>query len=122
MNAEAELLTEEVDDATARASQELTRAAAPRVGNAALGSLPTEALPSALGFVLDVDLNVSVEVGRAQLPVRRVMELRPGSVIELQRSASDPVEIYANNRCIGRGEIVIVGEQFGVRVTDLRAA
>lgn len=79
-------------------------------------------LAGALGFMLDVDLNVAVEVGRVQLPVRRVMELRPGSVVELQRSASDPVEIYANNRCIGRGEIVVVGEQFGVRVTELRSS
>jgi flagellar motor switch protein FliN len=70
-------------------------------------------------FLLGVKLTISVEVGRVQLPVREVMELGPGAVIELQRSASEPVEIYANGRCIGRGEIVVVGEQFGVRVTEL---
>lgn len=72
-------------------------------------------------FLLGVNLTVSVEVGRIQMPVKSVMELRPGSVVELQRKASDPVEIYANGRCIGRGEIVVVGEQFGVRVLELGA-
>ena len=72
-------------------------------------------------FLLGVKLTVSVEVGRVQMPVRQVMELGPGAVIELQRSASEPVEIFANGRCIGRGEIVVVGEQFGIRVTELGA-
>src|SRR4051794_21407736 len=52
-------------------------------------------------FLLNVQLSVSVEVGRIQMPVRQVMELGPGAVIELQRSASEPVEIHANGRCIG---------------------
>lgn len=77
------------------------------------------ALPHTLELLLDVRINVTVEVGRVQMPVRQVMELAPGAVIELERSASEPVEIHANGRCIGRGEIVVVGEQFGVRVTDL---
>jgi flagellar motor switch protein FliN/FliY len=75
--------------------------------------------PQTLGFLLDVRISVSVEVGRVQMPVRQIMELGPGAVIELQRSASEPVEIHANGKCIGRGEIVVVGEQFGVRITEL---
>jgi flagellar motor switch protein FliN/FliY len=78
-----------------------------------------EPSPFACDFLLDVRLSVSVEVGRVSVPLRQVMELRPGSVLELDRGASEPVEIHANGRCIGRGEIVIVGEQFGVRVTEL---
>jgi flagellar motor switch protein FliN len=78
--------------------------------------------PHTPDFLLDVQLSVSVEVGRIQMPVRQVMELGPGAVIELQRSAAEPVEIHANGRCIGRGEIVVVGEQFGVRITELGPA
>src|SRR5438874_136805 len=63
-------------------------------------------------FLLGVRLTVSVEVGRVQIPIREVMDLGPGSVIELEHSAAEPVEIFANGRCIGRGEIVVVGEQF----------
>jgi flagellar motor switch protein FliN len=70
-------------------------------------------------FLLDVQINLSVEVGRIPLTVREVLSLGPGHVIELQRSASEPVEVHANGRCIGRGEIVVVGEQFGVRITEL---
>jgi flagellar motor switch protein FliN/FliY len=73
------------------------------------------------GFLLDVQISVSVEVGRIPLTVREVLSLAPGQVIELQRSASEPVEVHANGRCIGRGEIVVVGEQFGVRITELGA-
>src|SRR5207253_3067990 len=73
-------------------------------------------------YLLDVKLTVSAEVGRVQIPVREIMDFGPGSLIELQRSAADPVEIFANGRCIGRGEIVVIGDQFGVRVTELGAA
>jgi flagellar motor switch protein FliN len=75
--------------------------------------------PHTLDLLLDVRVSVSVEVGRVQMPVRQIMDLGPGAVIELQRSASEPVEIHANGKCIGRGEIVVVGEQFGVRITEL---
>jgi len=56
------------------------------------------------------------------MPVRQVLSLGPGSVIELQRAAGEPVEVFANGRCIGRGEIVVVGDQFGVRITELGRA
>lgn len=101
-----------------------TDAYSPFGGGPALGPAPSRpaagvAIPP--DFLLGVRLTVSVEVGRVHMPVRQVMELGPGSVIELQRGASEPVEIFANGRCIGRGEIVVVGEQFGVRVTELGA-
>src|SRR5207237_9176963 len=79
-------------------------------------------LPHTLELLLDVRINVSVEVGRVQMPVRQVMELGPGAVIELERSASEPVEIPANGRCIGRGERVVGGEPFGVGASELGRA
>jgi flagellar motor switch protein FliN len=84
--------------------------------------MASAAFPHTLDFLLDVRISVSVEVGRVQMPVRQVMELGPGAVIELQRSASEPVEVHANGKCIGRGEIVVVGEQFGVRITEIGPA
>lgn len=88
-------------------------------GPSAGAMLSAPPFPHTLDFLLDVRISVSVEVGRVQMPVRQVMELGPGAVIELQRSASEPVEIHANGKCIGRGEIVVVGEQFGVRITEI---
>jgi flagellar motor switch protein FliN/FliY len=83
---------------------------------------PAGAFAGTHSFLMDVKLTVSVEVGRVQLPVREVMELGPGSLIELQRSTAEPVEMYANGRAIGKGEIVVIGDQFGIRVTELGAA
>ncbi len=120
-----------IEDRAFAGADPLGGAAAPRMSEAvpapapaglpdwAAGAVRSQPFPHTPGFLLDVRLTVSVEVGRVQLPVRQVMELGPGSVIELQRSASEPVEIYANGRCIARGEIVVVGEQFGVRITEL---
>lgn len=88
-------------------------------GATAAGAATTGLFAHTPEFLLDVQINVSVEVGRIPLTVREVLSLGPGQVIELQRSASEPVEVHANGRCIGRGEIVVVGEQFGVRITEL---
>ena len=90
----------------------------PRPSNSAADG----SFPGTHSFLLGVKLTVSVEVGRVQLPVREVLDLGPGSLIELQRSTAEPVEMYANGRCIGKGEIVVIGDQFGVRVTELGAA
>lgn len=70
-------------------------------------------------YLLDVRLTVSAEIGRVAMPVRQVMLLAPGALIELQRSASEPVDILVNGHCIARGEIVVIGEHFGVRITEL---
>jgi flagellar motor switch protein FliN/FliY len=101
-------------------------AAAPSAGYAAAdlrrpmeAASPSSSLPPTPEFLLDVRLTVSVEVGRVPMSVRDVMDLGPGAVVELQRGASEPVDVYANGRPIGRGEIVVVGEQFGVRITEL---
>src|SRR5689334_8358285 len=100
-------------------------AAAPSTGYAGaeqrrpVETVSSSGLPPTPEFLLDVRLTVSVEVGRVQMSVREVMDLSPGSVVELQRGAAEPVDVYANGRPIGRGEIVVVGEQFGVRITEL---
>ena len=97
--------------------------APPQPQPAAAAPIPQPSAPFAgtPSYLLDVKLTVSAEVGRVHVPVREVMEYGQGSLIELQRSAAEPVEIFANGRCIGRGEIVVIGEQFGVRVTELGA-
>lgn len=80
---------------------------------------PGQPLSHTPEYLLEVRLSVSAEIGRVQMPVRQVMLLGPGALIELQRSASEPVDILANGHCIARGEIVVIGEHFGVRITEL---
>jgi flagellar motor switch protein FliN/FliY len=72
-----------------------------------------------LDLLLDVSLRVSVELGRTELAIKEVLALGPGSVVELDKLAGEPVDILVNNRLIAKGEVVVVDENFGVRVTDI---
>jgi flagellar motor switch protein FliN/FliY len=62
---------------------------------------------------------VSVELGRTRMLINELLQLGQGSVIELEKLAGEPMEIYVNNRMIARGEVVVVNEKFGVRLTDI---
>jgi flagellar motor switch protein FliN/FliY len=75
--------------------------------------------PLNLGLVMDVELNVSLRFGQRQLPLREVLELASGSVIELDRQVDDPVELLLDGKVIARGEAVIVDGNYGLRVTEI---
>jgi flagellar motor switch protein FliN/FliY len=74
-----------------------------------------------LGFLADVSLSVTVEVGRARMTIQDILQLGQGSVIELTKLAGEPLDIFVNNKQVARGEAVIVNEKFGVRLTDIIA-
>ena len=71
------------------------------------------------GLLLDVELPVSVSFGRAQVPLREVLKLTTGSIVELNRSITEPVEVIVNNCVIARGEVVVVEGNFGIRVQQV---
>jgi flagellar motor switch protein FliN/FliY len=75
--------------------------------------------PLNLGLVMDVELNVSLRFGQRQLPLREVLELASGSVIEIDRQVDDPVELLLDGKVIARGEAVIVDGNYGLRVTEI---
>lgn len=72
-----------------------------------------------LGFVMDVPVEVTVELGRRATKIAEVLRLGPGSVLELDKTNGEPLDIYVNNRLIAHGEAVVVGERYGVRLTDV---
>ncbi|WP_029921494.1 flagellar motor switch protein FliN [Nevskia soli] len=72
-----------------------------------------------LDVLLDVAVVLSMEVGRARLPIRNLLQLNQGSVVELERAAGEPLDVYANGTLIAHGEVVVVNEKFGVRLTDV---
>ena len=72
-----------------------------------------------LELILDVPLGVSVELGRVRMPVRQLLSLTAGSVIELAKLAGEPLDVLINGRTVARGEAVMVNEKFGVRLTDV---
>ena len=78
-----------------------------------------EAEPNNLNLLLDIPLQVTVELGRTRRSVKDILELSSGSVIELDKLAGEPVDILVNNKLIAQGEVVVIDESFGVRVTDI---
>lgn len=83
------------------------------------GSPSTSANDVNLDVILDVAVTLSMEVGRARIPIRNLLQLNQGSVVELERAAGEPLDVYANGTLIAHGEVVVVNERFGVRLTDV---
>jgi len=75
--------------------------------------------PANLNLVLDVPVNLTIELGSAQLPMREVLQLNVGSVVQLDKPADAPVELSVNGKLIARGEVVVVEDRFGVKVTEV---
>ncbi len=104
----------------AKAAGEVAEAAAEAAATAA--APPAKKNPSrALEFILDVPLQVTVEVGRSRMTIHDLLQLGQGSVVELEKLAGEPLDIYINGKAVARGEAVIVNEKFGVRLTDIIA-
>jgi flagellar motor switch protein FliN/FliY len=72
-----------------------------------------------LDFILDIPLKITVELGRAKMTISDILQLSQGSVIELVKFSGEPLEILVNEKLIARGEVVVVNEKFGIRVTDI---
>ncbi|MGH7741117.1 MAG: flagellar motor switch protein FliN [Candidatus Eiseniibacteriota bacterium] len=77
---------------------------------------------ASLDALLDVTLPVVIEIGRASMTVQEVLQLAGGSVIQLNRLVGEPVDVYVSDRRLAQGEVVVVGEHFGVRITRVLAS
>ncbi|RBW50040.1 flagellar motor switch protein FliN [Marinobacter sp. F3R11] len=84
-------------------------------------SLATEGSgpPPDLDVILDIPVSISMEVGNTQIPIRNLLQLNQGSVIELDRLAGEPLDVLVNGTLIAHGEVVMVNEKFGIRLTDV---
>lgn len=72
-----------------------------------------------LDFILDIPLKITVELGRSKMMIRDILQLAQGSVVELSKFAGEPLEVLVNEKLIARGEVVVVNEKFGIRLTDI---
>lgn len=93
--------------------------------------MPTPALTEAIGdagasagltTLLDVSMPVAIEFGRTNMTVQEILDLNCGSVIQLNRMVGEPIDIYVSDRKLAEGEVVVVGEHFGVRITKILPA
>jgi flagellar motor switch protein FliN/FliY len=93
----------------------------PAPAGAPRGAVPVAGMPGSLDTLLDVSLPVAIEFGRTHMTVQEVLELGNGSVIQLDRMVGEPIDIYVSDRKLAEGEVVVIGEHFGVRITRIVA-
>jgi flagellar motor switch protein FliN/FliY len=79
----------------------------------------TDQIPPNLNLVLDVPVSLTIELGGCQLPMREVLQLNIGSVVQLDKPADAPVELSINGKLIARGEVVVIEERYGVKITEV---
>ena len=75
-----------------------------------------------MDVILDVPVTLSMEVGRTRVPIRNLLQLNQGSVVELDRAAGEPLDVFVNGTLVAHGEVVVVNEKFGIRLTDVVSA
>ncbi len=83
------------------------------------GSLPSGQGLENMSFVMDVPVDVTVEIGRKKMRIAELLKLGPASILELDKTVGEPLDVYVNNRRIARGEVVQVGENYGLRLTEI---
>lgn len=86
-----------------------------KAGDDALNKLKVQNLD----FILDIPLKVTVELGRTEVVIKDLLQLGQGSVLELDKLAGEPLEILVNGKLVAKGEVVVVNEKFGIRLTDI---
>ncbi|MFP4512304.1 MAG: flagellar motor switch protein FliN [Acidimicrobiales bacterium] len=113
----------EVEDATAAPSDgmDLPEVDSPRTGTADAGGVGSEAIDGvrSLNLLRNVEMDVTAELGRSRMTVADLLSLTPGSVVELDKVAGSPIDLLVNGTLIARGEVVVIDEEFGVRLSEI---
>lgn len=106
-------------DSSLSAAQSRQGQAQPQPVQPASRVAPAATADNNIGMVLDIPVQLSVELGRTKLPIKQVLELKPGSVVELDSVSGEPIDVLVNGYLIAQGEIVVVNGKFGIRLTDV---
>ena len=113
------------DDIDAMMASAAAEPAAPRAKMEEFGSAPARSNAPVsldgpnLDVILDIPVSISMEVGNTEITIRNLLQLNQGSVIELDRLAGEPLDVLVNGTLIAHGEVVVVNEKFGIRLTDV---
>lgn len=121
LNAAQDHQVSEDDWAAALAEQSNSNSVA-QVGAALFPSLTPGSVPGAnndIDMILDIPVQLTVELGRTRIPIKQILQLAQGSVIELDALAGEPMDVLVNGCLIAQGEVVVVNEKFGIRLTDV---
>ncbi len=109
----------DVEEVAQQPSRDLAAESAPEPFVPAFGAAASAVAPRGLELLQGVDMEVTVELGRTRMTVRDLLALTPGAVLELDRAAGSPADLLVNGRLVARGEVVVVDEDFGLRVTEI---
>ncbi|MBS0180772.1 MAG: flagellar motor switch protein FliN [Nitrospira sp.] len=110
-------------DSATRAESQMTGSQSPQPASfPPVQQVETGGTPKNIDFILDIPMSVTVYVGSTKMAVRDLLQLAQGSVIELDKLAGEPMEVMVNNKLVARGEVVVVNEKFGIRLTDVVSA
>ncbi|MBI5671751.1 MAG: flagellar motor switch protein FliN [Nitrospirae bacterium] len=112
----------ESDSATRSDSQTTDHQSPQAASFPSVQSAETGGAPKNIDFILDIPMSVTVYVGSTKMAIRDLLQLAQGSVIELDKLAGEPMEVMVNNKLVARGEVVVVNEKFGIRLTDVVSA
>jgi len=105
-------------ESTASSSAEAVKPAVFGDLNADISGLSPEAAKN-LDLVMDIPIQLTVELGRTKMPIRNLLQLAQGSVVELNELAGEPLDVFVNGCLVAQGEVVVVNEKFGIRLTDI---
>jgi len=84
-----------------------------------LNEAASEGADVSLDMILDVPVTLAMEVGRTRISIRNLLQLNQGSVVELDRAAGEPLDVFVNGTLVAHGEVVVINEKFGIRLTDV---
>jgi len=105
---------ETVDDFEAAAFQEFDNQPEDKISSSSVSAEEVN-----LDVILDVPVTISMEIGRTQINIRNLLQLNQGSVVELERFAGEPLDVLVNGTLIAHGEVVVINDKFGIRLTDV---
>lgn len=88
-------------------------------GNAGIGAALAASAGNDLNMILDIPVQLTVELGRTRIPIKHILQLAQGSVVELETLAGEPMDVLVNGYLIAQGEVVVVNDKFGIRLTDI---
>mgnify|MGYP001575815582 CR=1 FL=1 len=109
----------EDDWAAAMAEQSTTAAPSPEIFKELSGTDASGGLANDIDFILDIPVLLTVELGRTKITIKNLLQLAQGSVVELDGLAGEPMDVLVNGCLIAQGEVVVVNDKFGVRLTDI---
>jgi flagellar motor switch protein FliN len=121
------MLDEKTSEATSDVAAPSAMVASPAQGSASKAPIfeqlteqpGTAAVTNDIDLILDIPVQLTVELGRTRIPLRNILQLAQGSVIELEGLAGEPMDVLVNGCLIAQGEVVVVNEKFGIRLTDI---